>query len=160
MLSVLRTIRLAEDIAEDRPNTGGDRPGHDATDRQAILYHQVNDEDRHLVLRGQNASTKNLTDVIEDRHINKTDRPDEAIDYQATTDDRQKLKLTDHSVEAENEDSSDTPKVKTTKITVCLLTFSYSTKMSAYLYTQRGLPPLRKTPLYVIRWQCCPSSRV
>jgi hypothetical protein len=100
-------------MAEDRPNTGGDRPGHAANDRQAIMYHQVNDEDRHLVLRGQNESTKNLTDVIEDHHfLNKTDRPAVAIDRQATFGDRQDIKVTDRSVEVEDEDSSDTPKVK------------------------------------------------
>jgi hypothetical protein len=116
VLSVLRTIRLAEEMAEDRPNTGEDRPGHDANDRQAILYHQVTDEDRYLVLKGQNESTKNLTDVIEDHHfINKTDRPAVTIDHQATAGDRQDIQLTDRFVEAEDEDSSDTPKVKKLK---------------------------------------------
>jgi len=114
VLSVLRTIRLAEEMAEDRPNTGEDRQGHAAYDRQAILYHQETDEDRHPALSGQDESKKNLTDVIEDHQfINKTDRPAVAIDHQATTDDRQDIYLTDRSVEVEDEASSDTPKVKT-----------------------------------------------
>jgi hypothetical protein len=113
----LRTIRLAEEMAEDRPNTAEDRPCHAENDRQAILYHQVAGEDRHPALKGQIESTKKLTDVIEDHHINKTDRPDEAIDHQVMTGDRQDKQLIDRSVEAEEEDSSDTPKVKTTEKT-------------------------------------------
>jgi hypothetical protein len=108
-------------MAEDRPNTGGDRPGHAANDRQAIMYDQVTYKDRHPALKGQNESTKNLTDVIKDHHfINKTDRPAVVIDHQAMTDDRQNIKVTDRTVEVEDEDSSDTPKVKTTEKIVCL----------------------------------------
>jgi hypothetical protein len=40
------------------------------------------------------------------------------------------------------------------------LTLSYSSKINGYLYYQRVSPPLKKTPWYVIRGQCCPSSRV
>ncbi len=113
VLSILRTIRLAEEMAEDRPNTPGDRPHHAANDRQAILYHQGTEEDSNIALKGQNESTKNITDVIEDHHfINKTDRPAVVIDHQATTGDRQDIKVTDRTVEVEDEDSSDTPKVK------------------------------------------------
>jgi hypothetical protein len=108
-------------MAEDRPNTGGDRPGHDAIDRQAIMYDQVTYKDRHPALKGQNESTKNLTHVVEDHHINKTDRLALAIDHQATAGDRQDIQLTDRFVEAEEEDSSDTPKVKKNRKTVCLL---------------------------------------
>jgi hypothetical protein len=38
-----------------------------------------------------------------------------------------------------------------------LLTLSYSSKINGYLYHQRVSPPLKKTPWYVIRGQCCPT---
>ncbi len=40
------------------------------------------------------------------------------------------------------------------------LTLSYSSTINGYLYHQRVSPPLKKTPWYVIRGQCCPSIRV
>ncbi len=39
-------------------------------------------------------------------------------------------------------------------------TLSYSSKNPGCLFHQRVSPPLKKTPWYVIRGQCCPCSRV
>jgi hypothetical protein len=41
-----------------------------------------------------------------------------------------------------------------------VLTLSYSSKIKRYLHHQMVFPPLKKTLWYVIRGQCCPSSRV
>ncbi len=41
-----------------------------------------------------------------------------------------------------------------------MLTLYYSSKINGYLYHQRVYPPLKTTTWYVIRGQCCPSSRV
>ncbi len=38
------------------------------------------------------------------------------------------------------------------------LTLLYSSKVNAVLYPRRVSPPLKKTPWYVLRGQCCPSA--